>query len=56
MKRKIKKKYLVNIDLEWSQDYNITAYSMPEAKKLAWEKFINDPPKKDFKISADKID
>lgn len=51
---KIKKEYLVNVDMRWSMDYEVKACSETEAKRLAWEKFKKNPPKKCFEISADK--
>lgn len=36
---KIKKEYLVNVDMRWSIDYEVKACSETEAKRLAWEKF-----------------
>ena len=50
---KIKKEYSVNVDMRWSMDYEIKACSETEAKRLAWEKFKKNPPKKCFEISAD---
>lgn len=51
-----KKNYTVNIDMKWSIDYNIKASSIAEARKLAWERFKKNPPKKLFELSADKND
>lgn len=52
--RKIKKEYSVNVDMHWSMDYEVKACSAAEAKRLAWEKFKKNPPKKCFEILADK--
>ena len=49
------KKYRVNIDMTWSEDINVSAKSMTEAKNKAWEKFKNKIPKKNFTLLADKI-
>lgn len=51
---KIKKEYLVNVDMRWSIDYEVKACSETEAKRLAWEKFKKNLPKKCFEILADK--
>lgn len=48
------KKYLVNIDMKWSQEYSIKAGSASEAKKKAWEKFKNKLPKNSFEILSDQ--
>ncbi len=50
------KKYSVNIDMTWSEDYRVSAKNVAEAKRKAWEKFKKRLPKKNFKIDADKID
>ena len=48
------KDYTVNIDMTWSQDYKVKASTAEEARKKAWDKFKANPPKKDFKINAEK--
>lgn len=50
------KKFVVNIDMKWSEDIHIKAKNMAEAKKKAWNKFKKRCPKKNFEILADKID
>jgi hypothetical protein len=52
--KKEKKNYDVNIDMKWSMDYTVKANSMAEAKKIAWERFKNNPPKSCFEILADR--
>lgn len=52
--KKEKENYNVNIDMKWSMDYTVKANSMAEAKKIAWEKFKNNPPKSCFEILADR--
>lgn len=49
---KKKKTYVVNIDMRYSKDYIITAGTMEEAKKKAWEKFKNRPTKILFDITS----
>lgn len=51
---KIKKEYSVNIDMKWSMDYEVKACSESEAKRIAWEKFKKNLPKKNFEILADR--
>ena len=51
---KIKKEYLVNVDMRWSINYEVKACSETEAKRLAWEKFKKNLPKKCFEILEDR--
>lgn len=48
-------KYAVNIDLKFSQDFEVEATSEADAKRKALEKFKRDTPKKDFSFAVEMI-
>lgn len=50
---KKKKTYSVNIDMKWSKDVTVRAFTQAEAKKIAWERFKKNPPKWLFELLAD---
>ena len=50
------KKYQVNIDMNVSQNVKVSAKNEREAKKKAWDKFVNQRPnKKQFTIYVDEL-
>lgn len=54
--KKTKKKYLVNIDMVWSQDFSVSATSLPEARQIAFDRFKRRLKKQDFDIIGERID
>jgi hypothetical protein len=50
------KTFSVNVDMTWSEDYTVKAKTLAEAKKKAWQRFKNRPPKKNFTLMADKVE
>jgi len=48
-------KYAVNIDLKFSQDFEVEATSEADAKRKALEKFKRDTPKKDFSFAVEMV-
>lgn len=47
------KDYVVNVDMKYSIDYHVKARTAGEAKKKAWNKHINRPPRKLYDLMAD---
>lgn len=58
MRRKKKKQFTVLVDMTYSLEYNVSAYTRAEARKKAFAKFIKAVPrqKKCFSIYEDLID
>lgn len=50
------KKFVVNINMTWSEDVKVTAKTASEARKKAWAKFAKRVPKKNFTFLVDRID
>lgn len=48
------KTYSVSIDMKWSEEYTVQATTAAEAKRIAWERFKKNPPKKLFELLADR--
>ena len=55
MKKK-KKTYSVNVAMTWSMEYTVRATTKAEAKRIAWNRFKRNPPKRCFEILAYKKD
>lgn len=47
-------KWIVNIDMRWSDDYNVMARTEGEANRKAWAKFKRLCSKKNFNFSPEK--
>lgn len=58
MRKKKKKQFTVIVDMIYSLEYNVSAYTRAEARRKAFEKFIKAVPreKKCFQVYEDLVD
>jgi len=55
MKKKPIVNFEVNIDMTWSETYRVKARTVGEAKRKAWDRFKNRPPRRNFDLMVDKM-